>query len=61
MDKEWFENATYLVLLNKQRFAPMGDPMFSDPEQYKMFQEEIKKKYPGPVEHTAASKQIGWN
>lgn len=59
---EWIEGATYMELLAKWRFEPVGSPWFSDEEVSKAFEEALKRKkvevgHEGAV---AASKLIGW-
>ena len=56
--KEWIDNASYEQLLEKWRFAPLGDPMFQgDTGVYFSTVMSEKKKN---CNHVQASKNIGW-
>ena len=57
---DWISTASYEQLLHKQRFAPLGDPIFCDPDLYMLFQERMKATYTTQEDHVAASKRIGW-
>ncbi len=57
---EWIKNASYEMLLSKQRNAPLGDPIFTDPELYELFKERMRETYTTQAAHVAASKRIGW-
>ncbi len=59
--KKWIDEATYEDLLQKNRFAPIGDPlMIGDSGDY--FIEAMRKKRAevGDAAHVRASKSIGW-
>ena len=57
---EWIDNASYVELLRKRRFAPIGDPFFQD-EVGDHFHKVMKEKRDAdPDEHVRASKTIGW-
>lgn len=53
---------TYQQLLEKWRFAPLGDPMFQG-ESGHYFEQRMKEKRSevGDAGHIAASKAIGWD
>lgn len=56
--KEWIDNASYEQLLEKWRFAPLGDPMFQgDTGAY--FSAVMAEKR-NNCNHVQASKNIGW-
>lgn len=59
--KAWIENATYIELLHKWRFEPIGSEWFEG-EIGTVFEERMRKtlKEVGPEGHVAASKAIGW-
>jgi len=59
--KKWIDEASYKQLLGHWRFAPAGDPMFSDLEcgdYYKKVMNE--KKNADPAQAVADSKSLGW-
>lgn len=57
---EWIDNATYVELLRKRRFAPVGDPFFQD-EVGDHFEKVMKEKREAdPDGAVRASKTIGW-
>jgi hypothetical protein len=58
--KRWIDNASYDQLLNKWRFAPVGDPMFQGEtgEYYADRMSKLRKL--DPDAHVRASKTIGW-
>lgn len=58
--KEWIDNSDYHALLEKWRYAPMGDPMFQDAcgEYYR--QTMIKRREAVGNDHVRISKDIGW-
>ncbi len=59
--KDWIDNASMEDLLRKQRYAPLGDPLFQgEIGQYYAQKMGEKRKEVGPEEYTAASKRIGW-
>ena len=60
--KEWLDNATYEQLLERIRFAPVGDPMFQPGEWHDYFKARWKKVEgeTGIGERIRASKNIGW-
>ena len=58
--KNWIDNATYFQLLERWRFAPVGDVMFQGEvgEYYsKVMHEKKAKEADGGV---SVSKAIGW-
>ena len=59
--KEWIDNASYEELLEKWRFAPIGDPFFKD-EMGDYYSQVMNRKRSEitPKEHTRVSKNIGW-
>lgn len=59
--KQWIDKSGYVELLAKWRFAPVGDPFFQG-EVGEYYTQVMKRKRNelSPAEHTAASKQIGW-
>lgn len=59
--KKWIDEASYVDLLQKWRFAPVGDPMFQgDTGDYysKVMFEKRAKEGDGGV---SASKMVGWD
>ena len=58
--KRWIDEASYEMLLNKWRFANIGDPMFQGEsgEYYKKAM--LAKKSVLPDGGVSASKRIGW-
>ena len=57
--KEWIDNASYEQLLQKCRYAPVGDPMFvGDTSSHFMATMARRKEEVGPAEAVAASKRI---
>ena len=58
--KKWIDEATYEDLLRRNRFAPIGDPMFRGDtgDYYSKVMNEKRAANPG--EHVRASKAIGW-
>lgn len=56
----WIDAAGYGELLERWRFAPVGDAIFSDSELSARFRESMAEKHPGAAGHAAASKRIGW-
>ena len=59
--KNWIDRSTYKMLLEKWRFAPVGDQIFQG-ESGKYYSEVMadRRKTLGPEVHTQASKEIGW-
>lgn len=56
--QEWIDKASYEQLLEKWRFAPVGDPMFKgDTGDYYIDMMRHKKEN---YDHVQASKNIGW-
>jgi hypothetical protein len=60
--RTWIENASYETLLEHWRNAPAGDPMFTDPEAFALYEKTMseRKAEVGQGGHVAASKAIGW-
>ena len=59
--KAWIDAASYEALLNKWRFAPVGEAMFQGAtgDYYRKVLEQKKAALP-PGEAVRASKSIGW-
>lgn len=59
--KTWIDGASYKSLLYRWRFGELGDVIFQDDtgDYYAAVMEE-KRKGVSDVEHTQASKSIGW-
>jgi len=60
----WVDSATYKQLLQHWRFAPVGDPMFSDLDAGEYFanrMRELRSLPGGGGAHIRASKEIGWD
>lgn len=57
--KSWIDNASYVELLSKWRFAELGDPLFQGEigDYYQQVMNEKRKM----VDHVAASKLVGWD
>lgn len=57
--KRWIDAASYEELLNKWRFASVGDPMFQGEigEYYSKVMAEKRKT----ADHIQASKSVGWD
>jgi hypothetical protein len=59
-EKNWIDNASYLTLLEKWRFAPAGSSFFIG-ETAEYYTEVMREKREADPEiHTAASKHLGW-
>ena len=60
--KAWIDAATYRQMLERWRFAPIGDPMFID-DTGAYFEKVFKQKREATsdTERVAASKSIGWD
>lgn len=60
-DKEWIDTATYRTLLERWRFAPVGDPLFQGETGDYYAKVMFGKRDALPAEVAAAeSKSIGW-
>jgi hypothetical protein len=60
-DKEWIDSASYEQLLCKWRFAPIGDPMFTDIDTSDYYKEVMAKKRLETKDNgVSSSKSIGW-
>ncbi len=62
--KAWIDHAEYQQLLERWRFAPLGDPMFQG-EIGEHFQQVMKAKRAAleagdPEVHARTSKRVGW-
>ena len=58
--KAQIDGMTYAQMLRKNRFAPIGDPLFmSDSGRY-FLKVMSEKKMDDPAAAIAASKRIGW-
>ena len=57
-DKHWIDNASYEQLLQRWRFAPIGDKLFQGElgEYFSKVMAEKKKE----CDHVQASKNVGW-
>lgn len=56
--KRWIDSASYEQLLEKWRFAPVGDPMFQgDTGDY---YSDVMSQKKSKCDHVQASKNIGW-
>lgn len=61
-DREWIMKASYKDLLARNRFSPIGDPIFIGViGQFFMEQMAMKKSELSAEEHVRISKQIGWD
>lgn len=59
--KKWIDDASYLALLKRWRFAEAGDPIFTgDTGPYYAEVMAKKKEAIGRENAVATSKQIGW-
>ncbi len=59
--KEWIDNANYEALLRRNRFAPLGDPIFQgDTGAYFLEVMSHKKALLSNENQVATSKRIGW-
>jgi hypothetical protein len=59
--KAHIDSLSYEQLLSRWRFAPVGDPWFTDEtgDYWRKRMGELREKDPG--EAVAASKRIGWD
>lgn len=59
--RHWIDNAGYVELLTKWRFAAAGDPFFlGDVGRYYGKVMAKKRSEIGDAEHVKAGKSIGW-
>ena len=58
--KKWIDNATYPELLYKWRFEPLVSSWFTGPVG-DYFSAAMVAKRGSDADHTAASKQVGWD
>ena len=60
--RAWIDQASYVDLLRKWRFAPVGSPFFQG-ELGRYYAERMaeKRAAAGDAEHVRASKAIGWD
>lgn len=58
--KKWIDNATYPELLYRWRFESIGSPWFNGTTG-DYFCAAMVAKRGSDAEHTAASKQVGWD
>lgn len=56
--KKWIDEASYEQLLQKWRFAPMGDPFFQG--ACGMYFNEVIWKRRDEVDAASISKKLGW-
>lgn len=60
-DKRWIDDASYMAMLKKNRFAPVGDPIFLGKTGEYFFKVMYEKKaLLKPGEQADISKLIGW-
>lgn len=59
--KQWIDDATLEQLLNKWRFAPVGEPMFQGDIGKYYAKVMTAKRSADPAGWVAASKRIGWD
>ena len=59
IDKEWIDNASYVELLRKWRFAPSGDPMFKGSTG--IYYADVMFRKRDQCDHVQASKNVGWD
>jgi hypothetical protein len=57
--KNWIDNASYKELFRRQRFAPIGDPLFQG-ECGDYLLKRIMEIRPDRAECVRISKEIGW-
>ena len=58
---DWVANASYLQLLSKMRFAPIGDPFFVNPAAYSAFTKRMSDfEAEDPGIRARTSKQLSW-
>jgi len=59
--KEWVDNASYYALMNRWRFAKVGDPIFQGEagDYYKKVMFAMRDEV-GPAEHVRISKSLGF-
>lgn len=59
-DKAWIDNASYETLLQRWRFAPVGDLMFTGDtgEYYAQVMKSKREAHPNPPQ---VSKNLGWS
>lgn len=58
--KAWIDNASYMQLLSRWRFAPAGDPIFQGDSGDYYATVMAEKHDADPDEAVRASKAIGW-
>lgn len=58
--QKWIDNASYVELLYKWRFEPVGSPWFNKPTG-DYFAAAMVSRRPSDEGHAAASKQVGWD
>jgi hypothetical protein len=61
-NKAYIDNLSYVQLLSRWRFAPMGDPWFQD-ETGRYWGErmaQLQDEPGGNDRHVSASKYLGW-
>lgn len=61
-NKEFIDSLSYICLLERWRFAPVGDVWFEGEtgDYWKNRMKELRDKPDGQKEHVNASKIIGW-
>lgn len=58
--KKWIDEATYIQLLDKWRFAPVGDPLFQGETGIYYKQVMVEKRRQELDGGVSASKVVGW-
>lgn len=58
--KNWIDNASYEELLQKWRFAPVGDPIFQGETGEYYSKVMFAKRNKDPHAAVQASKNVGW-
>jgi hypothetical protein len=58
--KKQIDEMDYQALLNKWRFASLGDPLFQG-ESGDYFAKVMRDKREAGIDHVGASKAIGWS
>ncbi len=58
---EWIDGASYEQLLRRNRFAPVGDPMFQGAVGDHFMAVMAEKRAAEPDHGVGASKRIGWD
>lgn len=59
--KRYIDGLSHHTLLERVRFGPIGDPWFQGETGEYWMKRLAEKQQASPVDHTAASKAIGWD